>query len=64
MPSLLAKHIVSPVKFTSELMAMYKDGATKFVEFGAGKTLTGLVKKTLKDVEAFNVENMEGLANL
>ena len=64
MPSLLAKHIVSPVKFTSELYAMQKDGADKFVEFGAGKTLTGLVKKTLKDVTAFNIENIDGLANL
>lgn len=64
MPELLAKHIVSPVKFTSELMAMQKDGATKFVEFGAGKTLTGLVKKTLNDVTAFNIENIDGLSNL
>lgn len=64
MPSLLAQHIVSPVRFTSELVAMQNDGADKFVEFGAGKTLTGLVKKTLKDVTAFNIENMDGLANL
>lgn len=64
MPSLLAQHIVSPVRFTSELVAMQNDGADRFVEFGAGKTLTGLVKKTLKDVTAFNIENMEGLANL
>ena len=61
MPSLLAKHIVSPVRFTSELYAMQKDGADKFVEFGAGKTLTGLVKKTLKDVTVFNVETVENL---
>lgn len=59
--SLLAKHIVSPVRFTSELLAMQKDGADKFVEFGPGKTLTGLVRKTLKDVTAFNIENLETL---
>ncbi|MDE5558801.1 MAG: ACP S-malonyltransferase [Ruminococcus sp.] len=64
MPELLAQHIVSPVKFTSELNAMYQAGADKFVEFGAGKTLTGLVKKTLKGVTAFSIENVEGLANL
>ncbi|MDE5834064.1 MAG: ACP S-malonyltransferase [Ruminococcus sp.] len=64
MPSLLAQHIVSPVRFTSELVAMKNDGADKFVEFGPGKTLTGLVKKTLKDVTAFNIENVDGLANL
>lgn len=61
MAGLLAKHIVSPVRFTSELAAMQKDGADKFVEFGAGKTLTGLVKKTLKGVTALSIENLESL---
>ena len=46
MASLLAKHIVSPVRFTSELAAMQADGADTFVEFGPGRTLTGLVKCT------------------
>jgi [acyl-carrier-protein] S-malonyltransferase len=64
MPALLAKHIVSPVRFTSELAAMQADGADRFVEFGPGKTLTGLVKKTLSDVTAFNIENTESLAAL
>ena len=61
MASLLAKHIVSPVRFTSELAAMHNAGADRFVEFGPGKTLTGLVKKTLKDVSALNIENLAGL---
>lgn len=61
MASLLAKHIVSPVRFTSELAAMKNDGADRFVEFGPGKTLTGLVKKTLSDVTAEHVENIETL---
>ncbi|MDE5582881.1 MAG: ACP S-malonyltransferase [Ruminococcus sp.] len=64
MAGLLAKHIVSPVKFTSELSAMYKDGADKFVEFGAGKTLTGLVKKTLKDVATVNIDSPSAVENL
>ncbi len=61
MPSILAKHIVSPVRFTSELAEMQSAGADLFAEFGPGKTLTGLVKKTLKDVKAFNIENIETL---
>lgn len=61
MASMLAKHIVSPVRFTSELAAMQAAGADRFVEFGPGRTLTGLVKKTLKDVTAVNVENLETL---
>ena len=64
MASLLAKHIVSPVRFTSELAAMSEAGADRFVEFGPGRTLTGLVKKTLKEATALNVENLETLAAL
>lgn len=57
MPSLLAKHIISPVKFTSELAAVKDAGFDTYIELGPGKTLTGLVKKTLSDVTAFNIEN-------
>jgi [acyl-carrier-protein] S-malonyltransferase len=61
MAGLLAKHIVSPVLFTSELTAMQTAGADKFIEFGPGKTLTGLVKKTLSGVKAANVEDLKSL---
>ena len=64
MASLLAKHIVSPVRFTSELAAMQADGADTFVEFGPGKVLTGLVKKTLSDVTAKNVSDCNTLESL
>ncbi len=57
MPEKLAKHIVSPVKFTSELALMSEQGYNTFIELGPGKVLTGLVKKTLKGVTALNVEN-------
>ncbi|MBQ8513825.1 MAG: ACP S-malonyltransferase [Ruminococcus sp.] len=56
MPSLLAKHIVSPVRFTAELAQMQEQGFDTFVEFGPKNVLTGLVKKTLKGVTALNCE--------
>lgn len=55
----LAKHLVSPVQFVSELTAMQADGFLNFVELGPNKVLTGLVKKTLKDANAYNVENIK-----
>lgn len=61
MPEKLAKHIVSPVKFTSELAVMQEQGFENFVELGPNKVLTGLVKKTLKGVNAMNVENEKTL---
>lgn len=57
MPALLAKHIVSPVRFTAELAQMQEQGFDTFTEFGPKNVLTGLVKKTLKDVTAKNCEN-------
>ena len=61
MPRYLARHIVSPVRFTDELHAMQAAGYGRFIELGPGKTLTGLVKRTLKDVTAQNVENAKTL---
>ena len=48
MPEKLAKHIVSPVRFTSELAALQAAGYENFIELGPNKVLTGLVKKDLK----------------
>ncbi len=61
MPSALAQHIVSPVRFTDELAAMQANGIDTFIEFGPKNVLTGLVKKTLKGVTAKNCENCETL---
>lgn len=47
---ILSRHIYSPVKFTSELKAMAEAEIDNFVECGPGKTLVGLVKKTLEGV--------------
>lgn len=61
MPNMLAKHIVSPVKFTSELAAMNAAGYENYIELGPNKVLTGLVKKTLKGANAMNIENIKTL---
>lgn len=61
MPEMLARHIVSPVRFTDELYALETNGFDTFIECGPGKVLTGLVKKTLKNVAAVSVEDMASL---
>jgi len=63
MPSMLAKHVVSPVRFTDELAAVKEAGFDKYIELGPGRTLTGLVKKTLTDVTAFNCDSAEAIEN-
>ena len=61
MPSYLAAHICSPVRFADELNAMNAAGIEAFVELGPNKVLTGLVKKTLRGAIAVNIENCETL---
>ena len=53
---LMSRHIFSSVRFTSELAAMRAGGIDRFVECGPGKALTGMVKKTLENVEAIAVD--------
>ncbi len=60
-PALLAKHIVSPVRFTEELAALQAEGFTGFVELGPNKVLSGLVKKTLKGISVANIEDLKSL---
>jgi [acyl-carrier-protein] S-malonyltransferase len=47
----LAQALTMPVRWREVLLAMHERGADRFVEVGPGRVLTGLVKRTLKDVE-------------
>jgi [acyl-carrier-protein] S-malonyltransferase len=47
----LAEALTSPVRWRELLLALHGRGVTRFVEVGPGKVLTGLAKRTLKDVE-------------
>ncbi len=60
---LLVKQAKSPVHWVQTLKNMQADGINTFIECGAGKTLSGLVKKTLKGVKILRVENMKTLQN-
>ncbi|KQR95508.1 ACP S-malonyltransferase [Chryseobacterium sp. Leaf180] len=48
----LIAQLTGPVKWTQSVQNMIKDGATKFIEVGPGKTLQGLIKKIDASVEA------------
>ena len=60
-PELLVRQAMSPVRWTKTLENMQKDGFDTFIECGPGKTLSGLVKKTLRDVKILRVENLKTL---
>ncbi len=62
----LLEQLTSPVRWAQTLARMQAEGATRFVEVGAGKVLSGLVRHTLgRDVPtatAGTVEDVEALA--
>ncbi|MCI7767525.1 MAG: ACP S-malonyltransferase [Oscillospiraceae bacterium] len=64
MPERLARHIVSPVRFTDELANLNALGYDTYIECGPNKVLSGLVRKTLKGVNIANVQDAESLAKI
>lgn len=63
---ILAKHIVSPVRFDRSIKFMKDSGIERFIEVGPGKTLTGFVKKELKDcnIKCFTTDNLQELQKI
>jgi [acyl-carrier-protein] S-malonyltransferase len=51
----LTEALTSPVRWRETLIAMHERGAERFVEVGPGRVLSGLVKRTLSDVELAGV---------
>jgi acyl transferase domain-containing protein len=47
----LADALTHPVRWRETMLALHERGAGRFVEVGPGRVLTGLAKRTLKDVE-------------
>ena len=63
---LLARQTQSPVRWQETIEALWAAGFDRFVELGPGKTLSGLIKKTVKGARTFQVQEaaeVEAVAN-
>ena len=58
---LLVAQVCAPVKWEQSVHAMINQGATRFVEIGPGKVLTGLVKRINKEMTLVNIEDTAGV---
>ena len=56
--SLLIEQISSTVKWRESIINMHKAGVKNFIEIGPGKALTGMVKRTVKNVNCFSVNSI------
>ncbi|MDD2955777.1 MAG: acyltransferase domain-containing protein, partial [Oscillospiraceae bacterium] len=59
LPGYLARHMVSPVRFTDEIAAMAAEGCGAFVEAAPGKVLSGLLRKIDKNLPVYRAETPE-----
>jgi [acyl-carrier-protein] S-malonyltransferase len=50
----LVDALTMPVRWRETMLALHRLGADRFVEVGPGRVLTGLAKRTLRDVELVN----------
>lgn len=53
----LVMQVVSAVRWSDSVLRMADAGCTHFIELGPGQVLSGLVKRTAKDVSVLNVED-------
>ena len=58
---LLSLQVCNPVRWQKIVEHMASQGIDTFIEVGPGKTLCGLVKKTISDVRTYGVDSAEGL---
>ena len=61
---ILAKHIISPVRFDKILELMKKEHVDRFIEIGPGKALSGFVRKEMDNVEIYSINSIEALKKL
>jgi [acyl-carrier-protein] S-malonyltransferase len=59
----LTEQVSSPVLWAASIENLINENVDTFVEVGAGKVLSGLVRQINRDVRCLNVENAESLKN-
>ena len=59
----LTRQVSSPVRWLQTVQHLTANGVDTFIEVGAGKVLSGLVRQIDREVRCLNVENKESLRN-
>jgi [acyl-carrier-protein] S-malonyltransferase len=60
----LIRQIPNPVRWWQSIEVLIREGVATFIEVGAGKVLTGMIRKISRDVQTFNVENVDDYEQL
>ena len=60
---ILSKHITNPVRFEQGIKTMLDKGVDTFIEVGPGKSLSGFVKRSSRDVKILNINDITSFEN-
>ena len=60
-PGLLIRQLTDPVRFAASCQAMQAAGVDSFLELGPGKTLCGMISRTVDGVTCANVDKADDL---
>jgi [acyl-carrier-protein] S-malonyltransferase len=55
----LNRQLTAPVRWADSVIAMQAAGVSRFLELGPGKSLSGMIQRTVKDVTVANVETAD-----
>ncbi len=58
---LLVNQIFSTVRWRETLIRMSNEKVSHFVEIGPGKVLSGMVKRTIKDINCFSINSIDDM---
>jgi [acyl-carrier-protein] S-malonyltransferase len=61
---LLVKQICSPVRWRESIIYMAKNNVINFIEIGPGKALTGMVKRTVKNINCFSINSINDIKEM
>ena len=58
---LLFKQIYSTVRWRESIINMSNKGITNYIEIGPGKVLSGMVKRTVKNINCFSINSIDDM---
>ncbi len=61
---LLIQQIYSSVRWRESIINMSKKNVTNFIEIGPGKVLSGMVKRTLKNINCFSINSIDDMKKI
>ena len=61
---LLIEQIYSTVRWRESIINMSKEKVTDFIEIGPGKVLSGMAKRTVKNINCFSINSIDDIKKL